>query len=200
MPDMNERVNALLEDIRVQSEQESRALQKEMDQYKEAQLSEARASYEALARKYVMHKVQEGSARISYELSVKHKNARDELVRLRTKMTDEIIQRAEKKLQQFTKTDEYLPLLCRSAKAIASVLHSNRITLYVRQEDLVYADEIKNAFGKYCSIESDKSIRIGGIRGYDRILYKLVDETLDEKLSSQREYFVNHSGLTVSVR
>lgn len=200
MPDINQRVDALTEDIRTQSEEESRTLRNEMAQYKEAQLAQARASYEALTKKYVKHKVDSGAARISYELSEKHKKAREELVKLRTEMTDEIISRAGKKLLDFTKTDEYLPSLCRSAQLIASVLQSNRITLYVKPDDLVYEEQIKKAFGKYCTVVGDKSILIGGIRGYDKILYKLADETLDERLAEQREYFVNNSGLTVSVR
>ena len=65
---------------------------------------------------------------------------------------------------------------------------------------MIYEKELIKAYGSYCKIDVDTSILIGGIRGYDKILQKIVDDTLDEKLSEQREWFTQNSKLTISIR
>ncbi len=200
MPDLDKKINELIADIRNQSENENKNTEKEMALYKAVSIKEAESVYKAEAKKKVKRSVEAGSAAISSELAAKHMQAREELVRLRSKMTDEIIECAAKKLSEFAKSEEYSASLCKSAGKIASVLHSNRIVLYVKPDDLVYADMIKKAFGKYCTVEKDDSIVIGGIKGYDKILFKLADETLDGKLAVQRERFVHNSSLTISIR
>ena len=229
MPDLDKKINELIADIRNQSENENKNTEKEMALYKAVSIKEAESVYKAEAKKKVKRSVEAGSAAISSELAAKHMQAREELVRLRSKMTDEIIECAAKILAQFDElerekdalahtltelealdrensidgvlpSEEYSASLCKSAGKIASVLHSNRIVLYVKPDDLVYADMIKKAFGKYCTVEKDDSIVIGGIKGYDKILFKLADETLDGKLAVQRERFVHNSSLTISIR
>lgn len=200
MSNLDEKVNDLIADIKRQSENENKAITREMADYREASLKEAEQAIAFAAKKHIKRSVESGASEIASELASKHLNARNELVSMRSKMTDEIIQRAAGKLMEFTKTDKYPAALCKSAKEIAEVLKSNRIVLYVRPEDIVYSDLIKEAFGKYCTVAIDRDIKIGGIKGYDKILFKVADETLDGKLAVQREYFVNNSGLTISVR
>lgn len=200
MPDLDKKINELIADIRNQSENENKNTEKEMALYKAVSIKEAESVYKAEAKKKVKRSVEAGSAAISSELAAKHMQAREELVRLRSKMTDEIIECAAKKLIDFAQSEDYPSSLCRSAEKMSEVLHSNRIVLYVKPDDIVYSDIIKKAFGKYCTVESDSSIIIGGIRGYDKILFKLADETLDEKLAVQRERFIHNSSLTISIR
>ncbi len=200
MPNLDKKINEFVADIRRLSENETKSTEKEMASYKAACIKEAEVLYKEAARKNVKRSVETGSAEIASELAKKHMEAREELVKIRSKMTDEIIECAGKKLLDFTKSEAYPESLCKSAKKMAEVLQSNKIVLYVKPEDLVYSDMIKKSFGKYCTVEADKSIVIGGIRGYDKILFKLADETLDEKLAVQREYFVYNSGLTISIR
>lgn len=200
MPNLDKKVNELISDIRRQSEIENETLEREMAAYKAACIKDAEALYTEIAKKHIKRNVESGTSEIYSELAAKHMKAREELVKQRSQMTDEIFECAAKKLSEFTKSEAYPESLCRSAEKISEVLHSNRIVLYVKPEDSVYSDMIKKSFGKYCTVETDKSITIGGIRGYDKILFKLADETLDEKLASQRESFICNSGLTISIR
>lgn len=200
MTDLNKKVNELIEDIQLQSKKENKTVISEISSYKESTLEEFARACEVSARKYAVSQIASGKAKIASELSEKHMTARGELVKKRSEMTDEVIRRAGDKLIEFTKTDDYPKLLRKSVEKISQVLHSNRVVLCVKPDDMKFEDMIKEAFGRFCTVESDDSIVIGGIKGYDRILFKLADETLDGKLADQREYFVNNSGLTISVR
>ena len=125
MSNLDDKVNGLIADIKLQSENENKAITREMAEYREASLKEAELSIANAAKKHVKRSVESGTSEISSELASKHMNARNELVSMRSKMTDEIIQRAASKLSEFTKTDKYPTALCKSAKEIAEVLKSN---------------------------------------------------------------------------
>ena len=44
---------------------------------------------------------------------------------------------------------------------------------------------------------ADKSIKIGGIKGFCKAMNIVADETLDSKLYAQKEWFIENSGLSV---
>ncbi len=201
MPNLDKKVNELVEDIHRQSQKENSDMIAEMASYKAAALKEAARAYESSARKYAKAVINAESAKILAELSQKHMQARMELVQKRSEMTDEVIKHAGEKLAEFAKTPEYADFLRKSVKKISDVLRCNRVVLYVKPEDMIYESLIKESFANPCTVQADDNIKIGGVRGYDNILFKIADETLDEKLVAEREYFVNNnSGLTISVR
>ncbi len=175
-------------------------IEAEMKRYRTSQLKQAREKAEAEAELYKRKKIEKATRETEAEISMLHLDERRKLVMRRSEITDDVVTRAEKILSDFAAGSEYKDYLIRSVKLIAESLKSNKIVLYISKRDEQYIPLIKEAFGKYCKIEFDSSIKLGGIRGYDAILYKLADETLDEKLAEQREYFAQKSGLTISIR
>ena len=69
--------------------------------------------------------------------------------------------------------------------------------LYVNERDLGAAEGIKALFGGSTEVRADKTIKIGGIRGYCASMGIIADETLDSKLEAQREWFVENAALSV---
>ena len=59
------------------------------------------------------------------------------------------------------------------------------------------AEGIKALFGGSTEVRADKTIKIGGIRGYCVDMGIIADETLDSKLEAQREWFVENAALSV---
>ncbi len=182
------------------ADEEREKIENEMKRYRSSQLQKAREKSETEAELYKRKKVEKGTRESEAEISMLHLQERKSLVMRRSEITDEVITRAEKILSDFAAGPDYKDYLVRCAKTVAENLQSNRIVLYICKKDEQYIPLIKEAFGKYCRVEFDSSIKLGGIRGYDAILYKLSDETLDEKLAEQRKYFAQKSGLTISIR
>ncbi len=188
------------EELQRRADRKREEIEAEMKRYRVSQLKQAREKAEAEAELYKRKKIEKATRETEAEISMLHLDERRKLVMRRSEITDDIITRAEKILSDFAEGDEYKDYLIRSVNLISESLKSNKITLYISRRDEQYIPLIKETFGKYCRIEFDSSIRLGGIRGYDAILYKLADETLDEKLAEQREYFAQKSGLTISIR
>ena len=112
-------------------------------------------------------------------------------------MTDSVFRKAEEKLIEYTKTAEYSEKLLESAKNIAALFGNESCTLYVNEKDMNFADKLKSLFGRETDVCTDKTIKIGGLKGYCKALSIVADETLDSKLGAQREWFIENSGLSV---
>ena len=119
------------------------------------------------------------------------------LFRERAKMTDEVFEMAAQKLIKYTETKEYKLKLVDSARQIAELFDDNRCVVYINEKDMKYSTEILAAFHGMAELVKDNSIKIGGLKGYCKSMRIVADETLDTKLSAQREWFIENSGLSV---
>ena len=67
----------------------------------------------------------------------------------------------------------------------------------LNEKDMDFADKLKALFVGETEVCTDKTIKIGGLKGYCKALSIVADETLDSKLGAQREWFIENSGLSV---
>ena len=63
-------------------------------------------------------------------------------------------------------------------------------------DDMV-PDEAKEIFKNGCVVTESDDIVYGGLRAADRKTHCLADDTLDTKLKEQKEWFLEHSGLSI---
>lgn len=104
---------------------------------------------------------------------------------------------AGEKINEYTKTDSYREKLVSSAKEIAEAFDGGDVELFLRKEDLVFSDDLKAIFKNGCVVTESDDIVYGGLRAADRKTHCLADDTLDTKLKEQKEWFLEHSGLSI---
>ena len=112
-------------------------------------------------------------------------------------MTDEVFGLASEKLLAYAKTPEYAQKLRDSAGEIAALFGDNDCVLYLNERDLDAAGELQALFGGKAEVQADKTIQIGGVKGYCPAMRIIADETLDSKLEEQRDWFVENASLSV---
>ena len=173
------------------------AMQEEVQQLKEKKIksSEAKAKYDS--EKLIKDKLEEKRNEQTSVLAKKTQEGQKNLFLERAKMTEDVFDRAEKKLMEYTKSGEYKKQLLDSAKEIAKVFGNESCVLYLKEDDLDSADAIKALFSEDVEIKADKSIKIGGIKGYCKSISIIADETLDSKLMMQKEWFIENAELKV---
>ena len=135
---------------------------------------------------------------IARELSKAENESRKSTFVKRQEIEDKVFDRAKEKLIEFANTDKYTEKLLESVKKISQKLTADDVVLYVNQRDMKLKNKIISAFGKKCDVQSSDEIKIGGITGISREMGLLADETLDTRLSQQREWFCENSGLKVT--
>lgn len=185
-----------LKAIHKYADEQRQAMRNEVEHLKEEKLKEAEEKGKADSEKYISKMLEEKKNEETGVLAKLMQDGQRKLFLERAEMTDSVFKKAEERLIEFTKTNEYTEKLVESAKAIAGVFGSEGCTLYLKAEDMDKADSIKALFGN-AEIEADKSIKIGGIKGYCSAMRIVADETLDTKLANQKQWFIENSGLSV---
>ena len=198
MPDTVSKTDNFLKAIEKYAEEQRTKIQSESEDFKEKELS--KAEEEGLREAYVLiqKKMSDINTKISSELSKAESSSRNEIFIRRKEIAEEVFDKAGKKLIDFTKTDKYPELLKKSAKEFAKYLTADDVIIYIKESDMKFAKDIKNAFGSECEIQTSEEILIGGIMGLSKKAGLLADETLDTKLSEQHEWFYENSGLRVT--
>ncbi|MBQ1506850.1 MAG: V-type ATP synthase subunit E [Ruminococcus sp.] len=186
-----------LKAIKKYAEASKTAMQGEVKQLKTERLREAEKQAELDSGRLIQEKLQEKQNEQTAMLAKKTQEGQKKLFVERSAMVDEVFRLAFEKLTDYTKTGGYSSKLIESAKAVAEVFDGNDCVVYVGERDFGSADKIKALFGGKTEVKTDKTIKIGGVRGYCESMGIIADETLDSKLEAQREWFVENAALSV---
>ena len=186
-----------LKAIRRYAKQQKSVMKGEVKQLKTERLKEAEEKAKRDSQRLIKDKLQETRTRQTAILAKKTQDGQRKLFIERSAMVEEVFKKAADKLVEYAKSDAYTSKLTDSAKAIADVFDGRDCVLYVNERDLGAAEGIKALFGGSTEVRADKTIKIGGIRGYCADMGIIADETLDSKLEAQREWFVENAALSV---
>ena len=186
-----------LKAIRRYAKQQKSVMKGEVKQLKTERLKEAEEKAKRDSQRLIKDKLQETRTRQTAILAKKTQDGQRKLFIARSAMVEEVFKKAADKLVEYAKSDAYTSKLTDSAKAIADVFDGRDCVLYVNERDLGAAEGIKALFGGSTEVRADKTIKIGGIRGYCASMGIIADETLDSKLETQREWFVENAALSV---
>lgn len=195
--DKRAKTDNFLEAIKKHADAQREAMRNEIDQIKEQKIKEAEEKAKYDSEKFIAEKCEAKKHEQTALLAMKTQDGQKKLFLERARMTDNVFKKAEEKLIEFTKTSEYSEKLIQSAKEIASLFGNESCVLYINERDTAYSDKIKALFNGNAEIKADKTVVIGGIKGYCENMNIIADETLDSKLNSQKTWFVENSGLSV---
>lgn len=189
-----ERVSRFLRAIDRHAKKKQNEILEEMEKIEKREMEKAEAEIIEDVKVMVKREIYGIKNKISIEVSHKELDERKKIAGKRQEMMTDIFKESEKRLIDFTRTEEYRTSLVKYTKNIAKKLPYDDVILYVYEEDLKYEAMIREAFGRNCKLESDPSIKVGGIRGYSKSAGLIADETIDSKLATQEEWFLEHYG------
>ena len=193
----NKKTGNFLKEIQSQAEIQRNLLINELSAAKKEAVSKAEIQFEIEAEKYITRQLNIAETKIKSEYAVKTLKAQGELFKLRDEMSKKVFEKAKEKLVAFSSTPEYKDLLFKLAKEMAEFFENNSCIINLKRDDMKYCDEIKGLFNGEIKIEEDKSIVIGGIKGYCHNIKMIADNTLDSKLDEQKAKFVEEASLKI---
>ena len=106
-----------------------------------------------------------------------------------------IFKKAKEELIAFTKTPEYKDFMVNKAKKLSGDYMPHSV-IYVKEEDLGLADDLKAAYGDAEVKAGD--VTIGGLMIENKENSIVLDETLEFALKNQKEWFNQNSGLIIN--
>lgn len=198
MPDTVSKTDNFLKAIEKYAEEQRGRMQSEAEAFKERELNTAEEEGMRDAYLMIQKTMADINNRIASETSRTIAAGKKSVFTRRQQIEEEVFAKAEQKLLAFTQSEKYLSWLTKRTAEVSRVLNADDVVLYVRESDLKYQKKLRDYFGQNCQIQPSETIRIGGIKGHSPAMGLVADETLDTRLDQQREWFYEHSGLTVT--
>ena len=173
-------VNAITDEVNERREE----IEKSSVKFVEGQLKAAEAEILEDVFLEINRKSAEIKASVGKEVSEKASEYRQSVLSHRSALADEVYNKAEKKITEFTKSEKYEEFLINSAKNAVEFLGKESV-IFVRKDDLSYAEKIEKATG--CAVQADDGIVIGGIMAKRGNI--IADDTLDARFEKEKEAF-----------
>lgn len=129
-------------------------------------------------------------------LSRLHEETSRKLMAKRKELSAQVFTEVRNRVQNFTEGKEYEAHLMTKAKELGTYSFADAC-IYMRKEDMRYADNIEKAYGRNCSIKEDEEIICGGLRLECEANGIVIDETFDTAIEEQKDWFYTNSGLFV---
>lgn len=186
-----------LKAIKKYADEQRQSMQNEVNHLKETKLKEAEEKGKADSEKYIGDMLEKKRNEETGKIAKLTQEGQRKLFLKRFEMTESIFKKAEEKLIAYTKTKEYNEKLKNSAANISDVFNNKDCVITIKPDDIDKTDIIKAAYAGNIEITVDKSIKIGGIKGYCAENNVVADDTLDSKLSEQKQWFIENSNLNV---
>lgn len=198
MPDTMSKTDNFLQAIEKYAEEQRGRLRSEAEAFKERELNAAEEEGMRDAYLMIQKTMADVNNRIAADTSRAIAEGKQRVFTRRQQIEDEVFAKATRKLSAFTESDQYPAFLTKCAVNISRVLKAEDVVLYVCECDLKYKKKLRDYFGQNCEVLPSDTIQIGGIMGHSRSRGLVADETIDTRLEQQREWFYEHSGLTVT--
>ena len=198
MIEENERAAKFMQAIQRDGEKRRTAIIQAIDEEIAAELEKVKTAAEAKARQMgdyekvrLQDRLQEETNR---KLSHNVVETGAELAARRSEIAQEVFDACEERLAAFTAKPEYADYLKKSADALLALLHADKAVFYARPQDVEAA---KSAVPAGCEVTADTTIRLGGLRAKCGAVE--ADDTLDMKLEAQKDWFLQHSGMSIAL-
>ena len=193
MIELENRAEQFLESIRQEGERSCAAIQSATDAQITAELEKTRAAEQARADRTLQYETNRANVQANRALSAAREETRARLSAHRAALTAQVFADARAALARYTASPAYALWLAKSAADLAARLGAGAV-LSVRTADLPL---LKNALPAGCTLQADDTITLGGIRAKGSDL--AADDTLETRLEAQRDWFLEKSGLSVSI-
>lgn len=193
MIELDNRAVQFLESIRSEGERSVEAVRSETDTQIAAELEKTRAAEKARADKTLQYEANRADVQANRALSTAREQTRARLSTRRGELADTVFAEAKAALVQFTAGPDYAPWLCQSAAELAAKLGAGTV-LYARTADLPL---LQGKLPAGCTLKADDGITLGGLKAEGGALS--ADDTLATRLDAQRDWFLENSGLSISI-
>lgn len=197
MLNQNDKIERFAEVINKNAQAKCKKIQKSAEKYRKERLKEI----ETQSAKELDAKLKFELDRISSETNGAISSFQSEnklkIVARRDEITAQVFENAEKRLVSFAASSEYDAFLERSVKAITENF-DGAVIIYARKADIEKVKALCEKDVKVKEVKESDKIKIGGIFASDENETVFADDTLEERLAAQKEWFMLSSGLAIN--
>lgn len=195
MANSDEKVSKFVQAITAYAEEQRQKIHQEVEDFKAERLRQAEQEVLSHAYQLIQKERAELRNQMSREMSRRDLEARKALLSRRKEMTETVFTQARERLLAYTSTPAYAEWLRESMTALAAQMPAEGTVYELCARDAAQMEAFCPAGS---SLKTVEDIQLGGIRAVNAATGLLVDDTLDTRLDTQREWFTGESGLTIA--
>lgn len=192
---VNKELYQFIEAINIDADEECENIKRKAREDKRKRLLESLERFEEISLRQIREQEKNIKKENNKKISQLENDFRKQLSEKRCSIEKEVFRKVEEKLKNFVKSDSYKQFLLDSARQIGLTVKGNDLVVFMREEDMYLAEEIKHAVGKECSVQSVKDIAIGGLKACTDI--RTADDTLEKRLENEHEWFMENSMMSI---
>ena len=197
MARIDERLSMIEEAILAQARAESQEIIARADQNRRSELDKN----ETIVLEEMYDRIQEEISEIREDsiraVSDAQFKARQELLLRREQLASSVFSAVAGRLSAFASSEDYQSFFEACLSRAAKECPIDGSVFLVREQDLKLEEAIRRIYPKPCQVQADPSIRLGGFKLINQGAGLCMDETLDSRLSDQKSWFYEHSGLSI---
>lgn len=188
--------SAVLSDAMRENEQ----LLRELEEYRKQQLDRAENELLSESYRYIQSELEEMRGSINQVLSKRTLELKKDIVKKSEQLSAALHAEVLDRLQHFSETDAYRVYLFSLARRIAKEFSicDCRVVLELCPRDMRYADELSAVFGDHCESKENEEITLGGLIATIPDRGIVLEETLDLRLNTEFESFIENNDLLCS--
>lgn len=198
MANNEEKVSKFVQAITAYAEEQRDKTLREIESFKEERMQKAEQDVLSDAYQMIQKETLQIRADSVREMSRRDLDARKKVLSRRQAIMDEVFARAVEKLRAYAATPAYTDYLLKLLADMAAVLPAEGTVYAVSEADKGCAEALASRCPAGSRVETAADIRIGGLRGVNSHSGQIIDNTLDSRLESQRDWFTATSGLTIN--
>ena len=196
MLSQDEQIAKFVEAINNNSQKMGRTIEKETLKYYTAEAEKLEKQAKKLVKSRVEYSENEINQLFNKNIASYKSDLRLSLIKKRESLVSEIFESVKEKIRAFTETEEYILFLQNSLSQMLKYSDGD-LTVFAKSGDIEKVKTACDRLNVNCVIEEDNTILLGGIRARNKEANKIFDDTLDERINEQKEYFLLESGLII---
>ncbi len=171
-------------------------IDKQTAKLRKKQLAEIEAEISGETDKKLSYETERLRNQTNREISALRQESIRKLHQYRDEITAGVFKKAEERLVEFTKSEDYDAYLYECIRQLAQAV-DGKLTFFVRDCDEEKAKKYVSELSPESEVEVSQDIRIGGACALNEDKTVFADNTLEESLDKQREVFMEKSGLSL---
>lgn len=197
MKSQYEQLNLFLNSINEEAKKSTENIMREADELRTGELEKAKLEALQKSRDFIKYESEKLKTQSNCMVSKANKQLRKQLLEKRNGIADSVFEQVCEKINAFTKTEEYKSFLLESIKKFAEFYKGASFVLSVKNDDLSYKEFLMNSEKSIIRVEVNDDIVLGGCKAHCDSSNSELDDTLDARLESEKEWFYSNSDLTI---
>lgn len=193
-----DKMSKFTEAVLADAEQEKQHIMEQLEEEKAQRLKKAEEDILKEAFDFIQHEVAQIKISTGKELSLRNLEIRKELLNRRNKLTMQVFDKVRDRIKEYCTKDQYKEDLSEIIAGSVNELGADGTVILCRNEDSAIINDIVKEKGFNIAVQTDTTIKLGGLRFANEAKGLLIDETFDSKYNEQLSKFEETSGLIIT--